>query len=347
MLNENDIERLITAYLRGSATANERLELEEWVTESPEHLRDYREFVNLWQVTHPAFDPEGIHVAQARERVLKKITPPPSPVYRMWIYWQRTAAIALVPLLLLCVYFWIATPREPEAYDGIEYQELKSPYGTFSQIELPDGSKVWLNGGSRLKYPLKFRPGERQVFLEGEGYFEVCSDRKNPFVVQTEQMTLTAVGTSFNVEAFATDSLTFVTMAGGMANVAVVGKAEPVTLNNGDRLVYNSRTLKGSLAKTDPYKWYAWKDGQMIFRNDPLQYVFKRLEHTFHVDIVVKDQTLGEEPYRAGFESESLDEILRLLEMSAPIRFVQVKRTLTSDHRYEKQRIEVYRRKNR
>jgi ferric-dicitrate binding protein FerR (iron transport regulator) len=296
----------------------------------------------LWQITHPAFDPEGIDVAKAGERIRKKIAKTP-PVYRLWIYWQRFAAIALVPLLSLAACFLFAD-REPDVYDGTEYQELKSPCGTFSQIDLPDGTKVWLNGGSRLRYPMKFRPGGRQVFLEGEGYFEVRSDRENPFVVQTEHMTLTAVGTSFNVEAFAADSLTAVTMSGGVADAAF-GKAAPVTLNDGDRLVYNSRTSKGTLAKTEPYKWHAWKDGQMIFRNDPLGYVFKRLEQTFNVNIVVRDQALAEELYRASFEDESLAEILRLLEMSAPIRFVRIKRTLTADNRYEKQRIEVYRRK--
>jgi ferric-dicitrate binding protein FerR (iron transport regulator) len=341
MLNENPFERLMIAYLSGSATADERLDLEKWLNESPEHLRDFREFLNLWQVTHPAFDPEGIDVAKAEERIRKKIAEMPL-VRRLWIYWQRVAAILLLPLLLLSVYFMSADSK-PDVYGGTEYQELKSPYGTFSQIDLPDGSKVWLNGGSRLKYPLKFRPGGRQVFLEGEGYFEVRSDKKNPFVVQTEQMTLTATGTSFNVEAFASDSLIAVTMADGAVNVAP-GKATPFTINSGVRLVYNSRTATSTLVNTDPYKWCAWKDGQMIFRNDPLHYVFKRLEHTFHVDIVIEDRELAEEPYRASFEDESLVEILRLLEMSAPIRFVHVKRTRTADNRFEKQRIEVHRR---
>jgi ferric-dicitrate binding protein FerR (iron transport regulator) len=339
MLNEYQMERLITACLGGSATAGERLDLEKWVNESPEHLRYYREFVNLWQITHPAFDPEGIDLAKAGECIRKKMAYRPL-VHRIWIYWQRIAAIVLVPLLLLSVYL-LTVEREPDIYRETEYQELKSPYGTFSQIDLPDGTKVWLNGGSRLKYPLKFRPGERQVFLEGEGYFEVRADRKNPFVVNTGQMTLTATGTSFNIEAFGTDSLTAVTMAEGTVNI-VFGKSAPVTLNDGNRLVYNSRTSKGTFAQTEPYKWYAWKDGQMIFRNDPLHYVFKRLEHTFNVDIIIKDRELAEELYRASFKDESLDEILRLLEMSAPIRFVQVKRTRTTDNRYEKQRIEVY-----
>jgi ferric-dicitrate binding protein FerR (iron transport regulator) len=341
MWNDEPFERLITAYLSGNATAEERLELEKRVNESRERRRRYLEFVNLWQITHPAFDPEGIDLAGAGQRIMKKISNPP-PLRRLWRWWQRIAAIALIPLLLLFACL-IAVGDRTDIYRETEYRELQSSCGTLSQIDLPDGSKVWLNGGSKLKYPLKFRPTERRVFLEGEGYFEVRSDRGNPFVVHTALMTLTATGTSFNIEAFAADSLTAVTMAGGVVDVAF-GNAAPVTLNGGDRLVYNSRTSKGTLAKTEPYRWYAWKDGQMIFRNDPLQYVFKRLEHTFNVEIVVRDRELAGEPYRASFEDESLNEILRLLEMSAPIRFVRLRRTRTADNRYEKQRIEVYRR---
>ncbi|MDR1602060.1 MAG: DUF4974 domain-containing protein [Tannerella sp.] len=342
MLNENPIERLITAYASGSATAEERLELEKWVNESPEHLQYCREFVDLWQTVHPAFDPAGIDVAGAGKRIRRKIAAP-APLRRLWTYWQRFAAVVLLPLVLLSAYL-LTADHEPDTYEETEYRELISPHGTFSQIDLPDGTKVWLNGGSRLKYPLKFRPGERLVFLEGEGYFEVRSDRKNPFTVHAGQMTLIATGTAFNVEAFAADSLTAVTMAEGVASAAF-GKNIPVTLNGGDRIVYNSRTSKGTLARTEPYKWYAWKDGQMIFRDDPLHYVFRRLEHTFNVSIVIRDRELAGELYRASFEEESLDEILRLLEMSAPIRFVHIKRTRTAEHRYEKQRIEVYRRK--
>jgi hypothetical protein len=83
----------------------------------------------------------------------------------------------------------------------------------------------------------------------------------------------------------------------------------------------------------------------MIFRNDPLQYVFKRLEQTFNVEFILKDGEIANEPYRASFREESLDEILKLLEMSAPIRFVQLKRTQDANQSYEKQQIEVYRRK--
>jgi ferric-dicitrate binding protein FerR (iron transport regulator) len=342
MLNENQIELLITACLTGKATGEEQLLLRTWVHATPEHLRYYQDFVNIWQGTHPAFDPERIDVLKAEKQVVARISET-RLVKKLWHYWQHIAAFMLIPLLALSVYL-LVNQRTNVPDEEIVYQELKSPHGMFSQVDLPDGTKVWLNGGSALKYPVKFRPGQRHVFLEGEGYFEVRSDKKNPFVVKTAQMTLTATGTKFNVDAYMTDSMTAVTMVEGIVDIAF-GKATSITLNPGERALYNNLTLKESVFKTDPYKWYAWKDGLMIFRDDPLQYVFKRLEQTFNVYVVIKDATIADERYRATFEDESLDEILRLLEMSAPIRFVQPKRTQNANHYYEKQQIEVYKRK--
>jgi ferric-dicitrate binding protein FerR (iron transport regulator) len=342
MLNENQIELLITACLTGQATGEERQALHTWIHATPEHLHYYQDFVNIWQGTHPAFDPEGIDVGKAEYKVIDRISET-SVVKKLWTYWQHIAAVMLLPLLLLSAYLLV--DRQTDAPDEeIIYQELKSPHGMFSQVDLPDGTKAWLNGGSSLTYPVKFQQGQRHVFLEGEGYFEVHSDKKNPFVVKTSQITLTATGTKFNVDAYATDSLTAVTMVEGIVDVAF-GKATPVTLKPGERALYNNQTLKGAVLKTDPYKWYAWKDGRMIFRDDPLQYVFKRLEQTFNVNITIKDAAIADALYRATFEDEPLDEILRLLEMSAPIRFVHPKRTQNASQLYEKQQIEVYKRK--
>jgi ferric-dicitrate binding protein FerR (iron transport regulator) len=342
MLNETQIKLLIIACLTGKATGEEHHILETWAKADPEHLRYYQEFANIWQITHPAFNPDGIDVAKAMQRMNRKI-PGTNIVRTLWNGWQRAAAIIIIPLLLLSAYLLVNDRTDGNEATG--YQELKSPHGMFSRTDLPDGTKVWLNGGSTLRYPLKFHP-RRSVFLEGEAYFEVHSDRKNPFTVQTHHMTLTATGTAFNVEAYACDSMTAITMAGGVVDVDFGKTAAPLTLKSGDRVLYNSLTSKRTVLKTDPYKWYAWKDGQMIFRNDPLHYVFKRLEQNFNVEIILKDTEIAHEPYRASFRDESLDEILRLLEMSAPIRFVLHKRNKTENQYYEKQRIEVYKRKS-
>lgn len=343
MIEKDYIQPLITAFLSGNATDGERRELEEWVKQSPDNNRYFQEIRNVWQAMNPAFNPSEINVFEAEKNILANIAATERNVVRVvLLYWQRIAAIIVIPLLVLCTYFYLN--KNSSQYNAIEYQEVKSPHGTFSEVCLSDGTHVWLNGGSSLRYPLVFRKGEREVFLKGEGYFEVEADKENPFVVETGRITLRATGTAFNIEAYNNDSITAVTMVKGKVDVAF-GNSSPVAMIPGERASFNNLTKQCLIAKTDPYKWYAWKDGLMIFRDDPLSYVFKRLGQTFNVNIDLRDTTLANAPYRATFEYESLDEILRLLKMSAPLSFKQNKRVKDKNNIYEKQTVEVYRAK--
>lgn len=341
MTDKDQIQSIITAYLSGKATNEERRELEDWVSQSSDNERCFQEMRNIRQVMNPAFNPSEINVFEARKNILANIAATKRNMVRtLVVYWQRAAAILIIPLLIFCTYLYL--DKDSGLYDTIEYQEVKSPHGTFSEVRLPDGTNVWLNGGSSLKYPLVFRKGERDVYLNGEGYFEVQSDKENPFIVKTGQIILKATGTAFNIEAYNKDSITSVTMVNGKIDVAF-GNSSPVAMVPGERASFNSLTNRCQIIKTDPYKWCAWKDGLMIFRDDPLSYVFKRLGLTFNVNIDLKDSTLADAPYRATFEYESLDEILRLLQLSAPLSFKQNKRVKDNNNTYEKQTIEVYR----
>lgn len=100
-----------------------------------------------------------------------------------------------------------------------------------------------------------------------------------------------------------------------------------ISLSPGEKIDYNLATSLYNVNKTNTYKWCSWKDGILIFRDDPLEYVFKRLGQTYNVEFILKDAELGKYSYKATFEGESLNEILRLLEMSAPIA---VKRLVTA-----------------
>lgn len=344
MTDKDQIQSLITAYLSGKATADQRRALEDWVRQSPDNDRHFQEMRNFWQVMNPPFNPTEIDVDAAKKKVLANIAATKRNTARiLLLYWQRAAAILLLPLLIISAYLYLESADSSN--DVVQYQEVKSPHGTFSSVSLPDGTCVWLNGGSTLKYPIVFKKGERNVYLSGEGYFEVHSDKENPFIVQTDQITLRATGTAFNIEAYKADSMTSVTMVEGRIDVAF-GSSKPIAMAPGERASFNNLTRQCRISRTDPYKWCAWKDGLMIFRDDPLWYVFKRVGQTFNVDIELKDASLANAPYRATFENEPLDEILRLLKLSAPIRFKQTERTLSPSGSYERQKIEVYREKS-
>ena len=336
MNTDNSIESLIIKFLSGQASAEEKELLISWIKESPENRLQFKELQNIWQGLNPPFDPDEIEVEKIQKDLLKKINKRLWHQHPLVIFWQRTAAILVIPLILTVVYLFIS--HEPEK---ITFQEIFAPYGTYTQVNLPDDSKVWLNAGSSIKYPTRFKKGSREVSLNGEAYFEVESDRKNPFTVHTSHVDVRATGTVFNVEAYPTDSIASVTMVRGKLGVTMNNQSQ-IGLIPGERASFNKNTLQCRIEKTDPYKWYAWKDGLMVFRDDPLEYVFKRLGQTFNVEIKVMDKEIANQLYRATFREESLSEILRLLKISAPIRYVDHDQDPASNNGLRKRKLEVY-----
>ena len=297
----------------------------------------------MWEVSHPAFNPEEIDVDSAHRKVMEQILHQNQPVsvrpkLSFLHYWQQVVAILLLPLLILSAYLYF----KPASQIAETYQELFTPYGTWSVVNLPDGSKVWLNAGSSLKYPTQFNDKQRVVSMQGEAYFEVESDKEHPFIVKTKQLTVEATGTAFNVNAYAPDHVAAVTLVKGKVAVTLDQK-KTISLSPGEKIDYNLATSLYNVNKTNTYKWCSWKDGILIFRDDPLEYVFKRLGQTYNVEFILKDAELGKYSYKATFEGESLNEILRLLEMSAPIRCKEVSNRNTNNEKFEKQRIEVSR----
>ncbi|MDR1723613.1 MAG: DUF4974 domain-containing protein [Tannerella sp.] len=296
--------------------------------------------IDKFLMEKPPFTLDDIDVIKAEEKMFSVINKK-NHVKIVFNYLKKVAAIIVLPLILYSIYKTV----ESKGVDEVSYQELSVPYGINSQISLPDGTKVWLNGGSTLKFPNIFIKGKREVTMTGEGCFEVNSDKDNPFIINTLQMKLIAIGTSFNIEAYPDDSITSVTMIEGKVKVSFNNSSMIDMEGSGRRIVYNNLTKRYKKSVGDPYKWYAWRDGFMIFDDDPLEYVFKKLSHTFNVEINIKDKSIAGDIYHATFEDESLDEILNLLEKTAPIRFVQHKRTIDGDVVKGKKKIDVFKQK--
>lgn len=339
MDSKKRIEELISSHLSGNLSGEEREKLVAWIGENPANHFYYQRLKNIWQATHPAFEVDTIDMTVSKDLVMRKIRFKAWHESRFVRYWQYMAAILLLPLIILSSYLYLSG-RHP-ANVRISYQEVFAPYGTHSRLNLPDGSLVWLNAGSSLRYPTVFNFDKRLVELSGEAFFEVESDPDHPFVVQTDRVQVCAVGTAFNVEAYRNDSIVAVTMATGKVNVSL-GNQQTFSLVSGERMGYNVNTSSCEVQRIDPYKWYAWKDGALVFRDDPLGYVFKKIGQTFNVDIILKDTDIADQLYRATFRQESLDEILRLLRLTAPIRYEYSSREVDADRHYKKQRIEVY-----
>lgn len=332
----NIADILVTRYLSGEATHDETKQLKQWLESDKQNQRYFNQLRNIWQATNPTFKPNEINTEEAYQKVTGKLQLNRKQ-HKLITWFSRVAAVLILPLLIATTYALLKT--SPQA--DVVYQEIHAPYGTYSEVVLPDGSKVSINAGSKLRFPSVFTKGKREVYLDGEGYFEVVSSKENPFLVYTEKFTVKATGTKFNVEDYSKDTIAAVTMIEGIVNTTITND-KTLPLNPGNRILFSKTSNQLQQLQTDPYKWYAWKDGTLIFRDDPLGYVFKRLSQTFNVNIIMKDTQLATHPYRATFTNESLEEIMRLLKISAPIQFRDIDREFMNEEFRDKRTIEVY-----
>lgn len=337
MQNRKYIEKLIIKSFDEQLNSEEQQVLTAWVSESDENGQYYFQMKNIWEVSCPAFDPDSIDVDKAEIKVIKHITQQSLWQMPVMIWWQKVAAILLLPLLMSAAYFIFTRSEVTQS----AWQEVNIPYGITSRIYLSDGTGVWLNSGSKLSFPMKFNSNERRVKLSGEGFFEVHSDKKHPFIVETSKMDVRATGTSFNVEAYMSDTIIAVTLVEGKIRVNMGPTAEANLIPN-QRIIFNSKREEYNLLPTDAQRWTLWKDGKLVFRDEPLEDVFKRIGRAFNVEITVRESVLAKQSYRATFEGESLNEILELLKITAPLRYVRTGKSKRADGLFRKEKIDVY-----
>jgi transmembrane sensor len=175
------------------------------------------------------------------------------------------------------VYHVTASPLESNAYNTIS-----TPNGGQYQIILPDGSKVYLNAASSLKYPVRFTSNERKVTLTGEGYFEVAKNVQQPFIVATTSQTVKVLGTHFNVSCYPQEPVT-TTLAEGKIEISQSASPQKTTLQPGDQSIVSPQGIE--VHQVNPDDAIAWKDGLFIFRGTKLSEVFRQLARWYDVDV--------------------------------------------------------------
>lgn len=237
-------------------------------------------------------------------------------------------AIAAGVLLFLCVGFVISyylqkTPKQME----IVYHEKIVPLGQKSQIELSDGTVVWLNSGSNLKFPSSFTGNKRELYLEGEAYFDVARDPSKPFIIHTGKVLTRVIGTAFNIKAYALSELN-VTVARGKVSVAL--KDRQLGILTADRcLSYNSNTGFSRQYYINASK-VRWMYGDLIFDNINMEEVAKILERWYNIKITITDPKVKVYRFTASFlNHENIEQVLRVLSEFTHFNYNQQGRTFT------------------
>ncbi len=243
------------------------------------------------------------------------------PVYRrVLINYQRIAAILLLPLMVFSGYFLLNGVNK-----GDEFFVTSALKGQKSSLILPDGTKVWLNSDSQIKYTSDFGKRNRTVQLTGEAYLEVTKNPKKPFLVQTANAEIKVLGTTFNVKAYPDEDEIETSLLEGKIELTVfepTGKeiSKTIEMRPGESLIFNNRKneLRYNNFKNDEIT--GWRNNQLIFRNDSFDNLVKKIERWYDVEIIYdetkfKDQRLTVELY----QGERLDRLIEIIELAISV----------------------------
>ena len=258
---------------------------------------------------------------------------------------SRAAAILFIPLLGVVFYMLTNNNFHVNKYTDmvVDSLEIVAPIGSRAVVQLADGTEVSLNYGSKMKYPRNFGK-TREITLSGEGYFDVTHNPQKPFIVKTGNLNVKALGTKFNVCAYPEDNIIEATLIEGKV---AVEKAIPGNKNQslgimlpGQHLSYDLTSGKISSTKGNSDKYIAWKDGKLVFDNEPVTEVAKTLGRMFNVDFEVADN-VKDFTYTASFFNDPLDLILELMSETTPIECNILPRAKRADGTFSKQKIRI------
>ena len=302
----------------------------------------------IWEISGRVNRYRSVNVEKAALKVQKKIHN--SKNKRSFIFYlERAAAILFLPLLIASLTYYFI--NKPAIEQRLTFNEIDNAFGTVSKLTLPDGTKVWLNSGSHFRYPLFFSSKVRKVFLSGEAYFEVAHNKRKPFVVTTSDIDVMATGTVFNVMAYENEDDVEATLVSGKISMAKENGSSPIpksiiSVNPGQKATLNKGKKKITVQKADIAKIVSWKDGKLIFENDPMDVVIKKLDRWYNTNIILVDPELKTYRYTATFAGETLMQVLDLLKHSAPIEYKVLARKKNSNNTFTKGKIEIRIREN-
>lgn len=209
----------------------------------------------------------------------------------------------------------------------IAYNTLNVPYGKQFDVVLSDGTRVFLNSGTSLRYPVTFAKGkDRTVFLSGEAYFEVAKDGEHRFVVDANEIQIEVLGTKFNVSRYPEDSNINTVLVEGSVELQVKGndaaRSVPTLLRPGYKAEWHKEEVGIMVQNVDTELYTAWMQGKLVFRNTRFKEIRKILERRYSVTIINKDPVLDEQLYDATFDIETIDQVLESFSKSYDIEYI-------------------------
>ena len=325
---------VLTRYLAGETSEEENRDVELWEASSAANRRQLAQLRRIWSVAgSPAEAPETDEGA-AWEKINRKIsvqpetsiTPEPQTKDYSWV-WKVAAGLVLILGTVLVLFRNKTDVLSP----GLAYIKHETAAGKRSRISLPDGSTVWLNGNSTLRYPKQFAANSREVQLEGEAFFDVAKDPSKPFRISAGETVTEVKGTSFNVDATGGEEI-IVSVVTGKVELREEDKPENrVLLTPNQTGRFNAAAHKVTSETTSDLNFMAWQTGVLRFQDAELSTVAHDLEKFYGKKVVFHNEQLKNCHLTSTFNHQDLEEVLEVMRLTLGLTFSVEKDTVYVD----------------
>jgi len=356
-----NLEEKLLSYIAGTADSKVITEISSWIKENPENQQYFNEFKKTYYLAKLSKKPSGFNRDASWERVktgyyrfkLENEISSRKKAYRKNT-WRIAAIMAAAASLAFLLGLFLKTnqPVIISEEKNMLMNEVTAPIGSRAQVVLTDGTVVWLNAGSKMKYPASFTGDAREVFLEGEAFFEVKKANGQIFIVKTSELDIKVYGTTFNVRSYPEENIIQTTLVeGSLAVETLVGESknksillepnqsityvkneeEIVSLSdkqavNDDYIITGlTKYLKPGelklIPKVDPLPITSWKDEEWFIASESLADLAVKLERRYNVKITFTDDNLKNYKFSGTLRNETFEQVLNILQASAPIKY--------------------------
>jgi len=329
-MNKDSINNLLKQYLDNTITKNDLEQLMYYISRASADEGLHQFMKAQWELEESdrSFDDLQSELLYqkitADPRFGDNETTTPKPIFPFSQFISIAAGLLLFLGIGFIAYRYLKTPA---LQPGIVYEEKTVPFGQKIQMQLTDGTVVWINSGSKLKFPTKFTGAKRELYLEGEAYFDVAHDASRPFIIHTGKVATQVLGTAFDIKAYGPSEFD-VTVTRGKVSVGLIDQQLGV-LTSEQGLSYNSIS---KLSKRYPVTLakLRWMYGDLIFDNMKMADAAETLERWYDVKITITNPQIRSRRFSASFlKHEHIGQVLNVLSEIAHFSYKQQGKSFT------------------
>jgi len=294
-------------YMAGDSSQEEKEEVQRWLEADEKNRKKFTALRTLYDIT----------LAHLPEEESDSLSVPEKKTSRnLFIEWLKIAAVILITFS--CTYYFLKPAQEKEE---VVMQTLHIPTGQRAELTLADGTKVWLNSQTTFTFPNHFTTTSREVYLNGEAYFEVAHDQAKPFAVHTKPHDIHVLGTEFNVSAYGNKLGSFeLSLIKGSVELVSPESAQTIQLSPGNRVFETENGL--ITAAISDYNHFLWKKGIISFENERIEDILTKLQLYYDVEIRNGNSSVKDMRYTGKFRTrDGIEHVLNVLRIPTALRY--------------------------